>query len=203
MAFCLAEGYPVISQIGSHRHQSGPNRPEIGSKSVQSSRPKEDFLQEKAHKSQELWAFCFVYPSIYIISYHSIMQKKYSLKRSTLYSCFLVIVLVFTLFEELKLRRYLLNNHITKFGIAGSLPNFLAPIILVFGSIVISKIKEPEKVLRKSAFFVLGLILYEVCQIFMSERTFDTMDVIASILGGLFAYLVFIGINYMVPEKTM
>ncbi len=114
----------------------------------------------------------------------------------------LIIFLAFTLFEELKLRPYLFKNHITKFGLADSLPNFLAPLIFIFGYIVMFKPKENRKVFRVSISAVTGLILYEFSQLFMAGRDFDVKDIIASITGGLFAYALFIFINWIITDKT-
>ncbi|MGN8037495.1 VanZ family protein [Chitinophaga sp. 22321] len=43
--------------------------------------------------------------------------------------------------------------------------------------------------------FTGAMILYEICQLWMPQRTFDLKDIVASVLGGLFSYLVFRLVN--------
>lgn len=64
------------------------------------------------------------------------------------------------------------------------------------------KPKENRKVFRVSISAVTGLILYEFSQLFMAGRDFDVKDIIASITGGLFAYALFIFINWIITDKT-
>ena len=123
------------------------------------------------------------------------------MNRRLVYIISLIIILAFTFFEELKLRPYLLKNHITKFGIADSLPNFLAPVIFIFAFIVLFNPKENKRVLRMSITAVIGLTLYEFVQVFMPERTFDIKDIIASIMGGLFSYYLYKLLNKISAGK--
>lgn len=109
-------------------------------------------------------------------------------KRSA-YIITLTIILAFTLFEELKLRPYLFKHHINL--LADSLPNFLAVVILFLCYSVIKFPLDERKSISVITSSVIGLSLYEVCQIWMPQRTFDIKDVIASILGGVFSYLIF------------
>ena len=125
------------------------------------------------------------------------------MNRRLLYILFLIIILAFTLFEELKLRPYLFKNHITKFGLADSLPNFLASLIFIFAAMVLFQPQENIKVLRISISTVIGLVLYEFFQLFMDKQVFDIKDIIASIMGGLFAYFLIIIINRLFPVKTV
>jgi glycopeptide antibiotics resistance protein len=51
--------------------------------------------------------------------------------------------------------------------------------------------KKPEtnrEIGRSIIFLVAGLVLYEFVQLAMPHMVFDVKDILASILGGLFAY---------------
>jgi glycopeptide antibiotics resistance protein len=123
-------------------------------------------------------------------------------KRSAYYLTF-AIILLFTLFEEIKLRPYLQKHHISSFYLADSLPNFLAVIIPFLGYSVIKFPLNASKSLRLIFSFVAAMTLYEVCQLWMPERTFDIKDIIASVLGGVCSYLIFLLINKIYGEKTV
>jgi glycopeptide antibiotics resistance protein len=117
------------------------------------------------------------------------------MNKRSIYIIILSIVLLFTLYEELKLRPYLLRHHITSFYIADSLPNFLAVVILFLGYMVIKFPVDDQKIISLIFAFAMGLTLYEVCQLWMPGRTFDVKDVIASVIGGIFSYLIFRIVN--------
>jgi hypothetical protein len=116
------------------------------------------------------------------------------MSRRSLYFTILALLLLFTLYEELSLRPYLFKHHITTLYLADSLPNFLAVVILSFGYMAI--ILPPDnKVLHFIISIVIGLSLYELAQIWMPQRIFDIKDIIASVMGGGFSYLVIYAIN--------
>ena len=81
------------------------------------------------------------------------------MSRKLIYALILSLILIFTLCEELSLRRYLFQHH--DYILAGSLPNFLAPLILSFGYILIKNPNDNRSVIRAISGFVAGLILYE------------------------------------------
>jgi zinc transporter ZupT len=121
--------------------------------------------------------------------------------RYRLYLFSFAIILAFTTFEELKLRPYLFKNHLFQFGIAGSLPNFLAPLVLLFGSLVLLMSRPDRQLLRTTLSFVVGMIIYELVQPFIPGRVFDINDIIASVLGGLFGYGWVLAIKKLSPLK--
>lgn len=122
--------------------------------------------------------------------------------RKRLYLISLIVIMIFTAFEELKLRPYLFKNNLLDFGIAGSLPNFLAPLILLFGSLVILKPRPEKQLFRTVVSFVAGLVVYELAQPFMPGRVFDVNDIIASVLGGLVGYAWALAINKSTASKN-
>ncbi|WP_436491343.1 VanZ family protein [Chitinophaga sp. ARDCPP14] len=117
------------------------------------------------------------------------------MNKKNVYIILLSIALLFTLYEELKLRPYLFKHHISTFYIADSLPNFLAVVVFFLGYMVIRFPVDDRKVVSLIFSLVAGLTLYEVCQLWMPGRTFDVKDVIASVIGGTFSYLVFRIVN--------
>lgn len=120
------------------------------------------------------------------------------MNKRSVYIILLIIILAFTLFEELKLRSYLFRHHMNI--LADSLPNFLAVVILFLGYAVIKFPLDKRKSINVITSFVIGLSLYEVCQIWMPQRTFDIKDVIASVLGGAFSYLIFYMVSKVKPS---
>jgi glycopeptide antibiotics resistance protein len=115
------------------------------------------------------------------------------MKRTYLNILVFVIILAFTLYEELSFRRYLFHKHI--YIIADCLPNFLASMLLIFAVTIIKKQTNSREVLRSSIAIVAGLICYEIAQIWMPNMVFDIKDIIASIIGGALAYCIIRGIN--------
>jgi hypothetical protein len=106
------------------------------------------------------------------------------------YAVLLALTLLFTLYEELHLRRWLFHRFGRDSVVAGSLPNFLA--VLVF-SVAFTVIKPSEReggIIRTVIAIVLGLVIYEIAQIWMPHRTFDWNDIAATLLGGIFSWVV-------------
>jgi hypothetical protein len=122
----------------------------------------------------------------------------YPMNRKVIYTTILGATLAFTLFEELYLRKYLFKHH--SYLLAGSLPNFLAPIIMSFIYMAISNPTQGRTIIKTIASLVSGLILYEIVQLLMPRMVFDINDIIASILGGLLSYALISFINR--PSKT-
>ena len=105
------------------------------------------------------------------------------------YAILLAIALIFTLYEELHLRRWLFHQHGTGAIIAGSLPNFLAVVVFSLANVVLRFPQRNREILRAIGSIMIGLILYEIAQIWMPHRTFDWNDIAATLLGGIFTWL--------------
>jgi len=121
------------------------------------------------------------------------MEKR---SKRSVYALILVIIVVFTLYEELSLRHYLYKKHVAVL-IADCLPNFLAILLLTFGYMVLKNLHSQKEILRTIISLVAGLVLYEFAQLWMPDRVFDVKDILASVLGGLFSY----GIIWVIEWK--
>jgi VanZ family protein len=104
-------------------------------------------------------------------------------------------VLLFTYFWEVGIRPHLLKNSISSFYLLESFPNFLSIVILSFGAMALFAPKEDIAILKLTLSLTCGVILYEIYQMMMPERVFDYKDIIASILGFVFSYLILYLIN--------
>jgi len=108
-------------------------------------------------------------------------------KARTYYAILLLITLGFTLYEELSLRRWLFHHShqsLVASLLAGSLPNFLAALILGLIVLIIKLPRTPSARLRPILAIVAGLSAYELAQLWMPNRVFDWADLLATILGG-------------------
>jgi len=117
------------------------------------------------------------------------------MKRRTAFIVIFIIVLAFTLYEELYLRKYLFKNHIRPQFIAGSLPNFIAALIFCFGLTIFKSPAQQKDILKITFGVVAGLVLYEFVQLFMPNMVFDVKDILASVLGGMVSYIVISLVN--------
>lgn len=122
------------------------------------------------------------------------------MNKRSVYITLLIIILAFTLFEEVRLRPYLFKHHITTLFLADSLPNFLAVVVLFLGYSIIKFPLDERKTISTIVSVVVGLSLYELCQLWMPQRTFDIKDVVASVLGGAFSWLIFRIVNKLKPS---
>lgn len=110
-----------------------------------------------------------------------------------------ILIVLFTLFQELGFRRYLF---IHQPFIAGCLPNFTAVLLFSFGYFAVKGPTSLMQLIRSVVFVVIGLLLYELVQIWMPDRVFDIADMGASILGGILAIaIIFLLQNWKTPEQ--
>ena len=100
--------------------------------------------------------------------------------------------LLFTFFWQVSIRPYLLKKNTYSLDLAEYFSNFLAVVILSFGAMSLFAPKEDIAVLKLTSSLTCGIILG---QLIMSERVYDYKDIIASILGFIFSYLIIYLIN--------
>lgn len=117
------------------------------------------------------------------------------MKRHIPFIVLFAAALIFTFFWETSIRPQLLKSNSSTFYLVESFPNFLAVVLMTFGGMALLALKKNIKVIKLAGSIASGGILYEFCQIFIPERTFDVKDIVASVLGGLFSYLIIIFIN--------
>ncbi|HAP36905.1 MAG TPA: hypothetical protein DCQ28_13595 [Bacteroidetes bacterium] len=115
-------------------------------------------------------------------------------KLSRIYGMLFFAALLLGFASTLLYRKYISSNHIYDFGLADSLPNFFA----VFGFSYLMLFHYQKKVGKTSPhyFFIsaLSMIAYEISQRYESG-TFDIRDIIASIIGSVVAYGVYVILN--------
>ena len=122
------------------------------------------------------------------------------MNRRTTFTIILILALTFTLYEELHLRKYLFAHH--SYLLAGSLPNFLAAVIMSFAYMVVRNPLQNNLIIKGITGLISGLILYEFVQLLMPHMVFDINDILASILGGLFSYVLIYFINQSIPQPA-
>lgn len=91
-------------------------------------------------------------------------------------------------------REFVYTNGIADFGLADCLPNFLyvlhLSITVVWLTQRIPRLAKAASRVSSIASVTLGTILYEMDQIGQPGRTFDWKDILASLLAGILAYLI-------------
>jgi hypothetical protein len=104
------------------------------------------------------------------------------------YVALLSLTLLFYAYEELHLRRWLFHHLGRNSVIAGSLPNFLAVVLLSLAVMAVRLPLRSRNIIRTIAAIVVGLSLYEVAQIWLPHQVFDWNDLAATVFGGIFAW---------------
>ncbi|PYF74973.1 hypothetical protein B0O44_103419 [Pedobacter nutrimenti] len=127
----------------------------------------------------------------------------YKMNRRSLKIIGLVLILAFTAYEELSLRPYLLKHKVQPEFIGGSLPNFLAVLIVAFLFSVLKDGTVKGSALRVSIQGTAAMVLYEVAQLWMPQRTFDWLDIAASLLAGLVSFFLLSIIDHSDVKKPV
>jgi VanZ family protein len=125
------------------------------------------------------------------------------MRKKTALFLLLVAVLAFAASMEMGFRAYLYRSLGHASLVAGSLPNFVAVLLLAlvyalpFGS---RKQAGPRKAAGMATF---AMVAYEGVQPWIPGRVFDANDLLASLLGGLLAYLALTAVDlYCQPRRV-
>jgi glycopeptide antibiotics resistance protein len=104
-----------------------------------------------------------------------------------IYVLIFLFAFILGLLSKLVYRDFIYLNDLNDFGLADSLPNFFAALGISFATLSFSKNKFDK--ISYSIFInsALSMIAYEFSQIFLSG-VFDIHDIIASIVGSIFAF---------------
>jgi hypothetical protein len=122
-------------------------------------------------------------------------------KLRVVYVLLAAISVAFYLFEELYLRRWLYHHYGHGSVVAGSLPNFLAVLLLGLAAAVLRLPDSNFDAVRLSVAIMAGLILYEIAQIWMPHQVFDWNDIVATLLGGGALWTVLRGTSVWVVRR--
>ena len=128
------------------------------------------------------------------------------MKKHPIYTYLFIGILIVGFFWLVLIRPFLLRNNISAFFIADCMPNFLAVIILTFGTMTLPKNQNSKGIFKKTVTFTGSMITYEFMQLIIPGRVFDYKDIIASVLGGIFTYLILTLTNRIIikrPLKTL
>lgn len=96
----------------------------------------------------------------------------------------LILALAATACMELGFRKYLFKHLGYDSILAGSLPNFMAVVLITLALTVF----RGESSLKTSIMGCLSMVLYECVQPLIQGRTFDLFDIAASFIGGAFVF---------------
>jgi membrane protease YdiL (CAAX protease family) len=105
-------------------------------------------------------------------------------KRKKAHLILLVLVFACAAFMELGFRAYLYRALGHNSILAGSIPNFVAVVLI---SLIYTVIKNDSPI-RTCTLACLIMVLYEFAQPIIQGRTFDLFDIAASLIGGIFVF---------------
>jgi len=103
---------------------------------------------------------------------------------------YLLITACITLAILLGLRSFLFKKYGYDSILIGCVPNFIAVVLF---SLIFNLVKSGKKdttPLKMSFMGTTIMVFYECVQPFIQGRTFDWFDIIASLIGGLFVYII-------------
>ena len=99
-------------------------------------------------------------------------------------------------------RPFIYGHHIHDFGIADSIGNLGGIIVQVFLGLTFFN-SPKKKGIRLIIFFGLGYILYEIVQPYLPKGVFDWNDIYGTIIGSIFAVIIFLLIHGFVKDNKI
>ena len=118
-----------------------------------------------------------------------------------IYVLLFFIALILGFLSKLVYRDFIYSNNLSDFGLADSLPNFFAVFGIAFASLTFSKNRKANISFLFFLNSASSMIAYEFTQIFFGG-VFDVKDIIASIVGSIFAYGVFLFLSKTFSKST-
>jgi len=114
------------------------------------------------------------------------------ISRRLAFALVLAPVAAFTAWMELGPRAYWFKHFGPGSVIAGSAPNAVAVVLLASIFAVAKGRARDATPFRLAVISTLSMVAYEIAQIWMPGRTFDPFDLIASLIGGVIAFLLLV-----------
>jgi hypothetical protein len=99
-------------------------------------------------------------------------------------------------------RPYIYEHNINDYGLADSVGNWGGILVQIFFGLTLLN-SGFKKGLRLIGFFVAGYILYEILQPILPKGTFDWLDIYGTLIGGVFAMLIFLMIQLVTRNNTV
>ena len=117
------------------------------------------------------------------------------------YGLIFLIALLLGFAAKIVYRKFIYSNNINDNGLADSLPNFFA--VFGFSYLMLFYHQMKSNKISNSIFFISAssIIAYEISQRY-EGGTFDFRDIIASLIGSIFAYGLYLFIAKVVYNKN-
>ncbi|RZK10184.1 MAG: hypothetical protein EOO43_20535 [Flavobacterium sp.] len=109
--------------------------------------------------------------------------------KKTLYIIYLVIACL-AVAMQLGFRNILFRRYGYDSIFVGCFPNFIAVVLLSLIFNLVKSGKKDSTPLKISLMGTAAMVFYEFVQPLIQGRTFDWLDIFASLVGGLFVYIV-------------
>jgi len=116
--------------------------------------------------------------------------------RKTVLLILLIIIIAFAAYMELGFRATLYQYFGSESIFAGSLPNFVAVVLLTMVYINLRDGRKGASSFKFTALAVIAMVVYELAQPLIPGRVFDVKDILASLIGGLFVYGILAIVDY-------
>ncbi|RZK39517.1 MAG: hypothetical protein EOO90_18605 [Pedobacter sp.] len=108
--------------------------------------------------------------------------------KKTLYIIYLAVACI-AVAMQLGYRSMLFKRYGSDSIFVGCFPNFIAVVLISLIFNLVKNGKKDSTPLKISLMGTATMVFYEFIQPFIQGRTFDWLDVVASLIGGLFVYI--------------
>lgn len=118
-----------------------------------------------------------------------------------IYVMLFLLSLVLGLLSKLVYRKFIYLNKINDFGLADSLPSLIAVFGISFATLSFYQFKQAKISYSIFAMSSFSMIAYEFSQLF-EFGVYDVNDIIASLIGGIFAFVVYRVLNRLFVKSA-